>query len=149
MRRDYHLGQLRTPICGPMVPLPYRNGSTWNIATDPEIQLLRIPKIESCPGSDQLFKLQRPWRTVRSVNHPDRFMVMERRNYKAYADIGLRPGLRHPKLVSLDTGAGPKFVRSSELPQEEINFISYGPLPDSCDANYNTLGTTIRLGRYI
>lgn len=50
----------------------------------------------------------------------------------------------HRVLAVLDTDAGPNFIRISKLPKGFEEHMSFGPLPDICDANKNplcTLGT--------
>lgn len=99
--------------------------------------------------------LRRPWRRTRRLRQLDRVMIMTKRNYKVYADIG--PDIqRVRRLVSvLDTGAGRNFIRRSELPPGVEDRMRYGPLPDICDANNNPLSMLgiislpVRLGRHL
>ncbi|CAN8069585.1 unnamed protein product [Agarophyton chilense] len=82
-------------------------------------------------------------------------MVVSKRNYKVYADIGSDRNLLSRRLTILDTGAGPNFLRESELAPADLERIRYGPLRDIRDANKNalkTLGTVrlvVRLGRFV
>ena len=62
---------------------------------------------------------------------------MAKRNYKVYADLGLNASLQAKKLTILDSGAGPNFIRKSELPLGFEDRIKYGPLPSVNDANNN------------
>ncbi|CAN8076123.1 unnamed protein product [Agarophyton chilense] len=82
-------------------------------------------------------------------------MEVSKRDYKVYADIGSDRNLLSRRLTILDTGAGPNFIRESELGPADLERIRYGPLPDIRDANKNavkTLGTVrllVRLGRFV
>ena len=80
---------------------------------------------------------------------PDQVLLMKKRNYKTYCDIGPNRLLMRKILSVSDTGAGPNFIRKDELPPEaEIDTSSN--LPDVLDANYNLihmLGTTQQVVR--
>ncbi|CAN8069066.1 unnamed protein product [Agarophyton chilense] len=82
-------------------------------------------------------------------------MIVSKRNYKVYIDIGSDRNLLSRRLTILYTGAGPNFIREPELAPADLELIRYGPLPDIRDANKNavkTLGTVrlvVRLGRFV
>ncbi|CAN8063106.1 unnamed protein product [Agarophyton chilense] len=91
------------------------------------------------------FELKRSWRRYSCPSKRENFiMVMQKRNYKVYADIGWDKDLLTRRLTVLDTGAGPNSIQISELRFTDQEQIHYGPLPDIRDANRNavrTLGT--------
>lgn len=60
---------------------------------------------------------------------------MRKRNYKVYADIGINRPVLVPRLVVLDTGAGPSFIRASELRPEDLRQVVMRKLPGIQDAN--------------
>lgn len=60
---------------------------------------------------------------------------MAKRNFKVHSDIGLDLNRMKRTLSVLDTGAGPNFIRKSELPSRFERQVRTGPLPDICDAN--------------
>ena len=99
--------------------------------------------------------LKRPWRRYVPPHKRDRVFVMAKRNYKVYADIGSNRYLLCRKLAILDTGAGPNFIRISELDPDWKERIRHGPLPCVNDANdkpLKTVGTIeqiVRLGNLI
>ena len=62
---------------------------------------------------------------------------MAKRNYKVYTELGFEPSLLARKLTILDSGAGPNFIRKSELPPGFEDRIKFGPLPSVNDANSN------------
>ena len=66
-------------------------------------------------------------------------MLMAKRNYKVYASIGFSTRLVVRKLSVMDTGAGPNFIRKSELPDGKIREIRKTPLPEVTDANRNPI----------
>ena len=80
---------------------------------------------------------------------------MSKRNYKVYADLGPDRYQLRGILSVVDTGAGPNFIRFSELPPGISNEIRHGPLPDICDMNNRSLGMIcivklpVRLGRFL
>lgn len=82
-------------------------------------------------------------------------MIMARRNYKVYADIGSSKSLLSRRLAVLDTGAGPNFIRLSELQSDEQARIQEACLPDIRDANkrpIKSLGTiklVVQLGNHV
>ena len=102
-----------------------------------------------------VWRIRRPWKRVTTPGNPTLVMVMARRNYKVYANIGVTVPLMQRMLAILDTGAGPNFIRRSELPKGSEAFMASGPLPNICDANNNplrTIGMTklpVRLGRLL
>lgn len=69
-------------------------------------------------------------------------MVMAKRNFKVYADVGPSTSLLSRKLAVLDTGAGPNFIRKSELLPGYETHVRYGPLPHISDANSNPIKMT-------
>lgn len=77
---------------------------------------------------------------------------MAKRNYKVYAEVGAQAQHIKRALFVLDTGAGPNFVRKSELPEQTV--IRQGPHIEICDANGRPLKIcgwatlNIRLGHY-
>ncbi|PXF42205.1 hypothetical protein BWQ96_08073 [Gracilariopsis chorda] len=80
--------------------------------------------------------LKRPWRGyVDMPRKTDYVMIMARRNYKVYADIGSSKSLLSRRLAVLDTGAGPNFIRLYELQSDERSRIQEACLPDIRDAN--------------
>ena len=82
-------------------------------------------------------------------------MVMAKRNYKCYAELGLHPYLLTRKLTVLDTGAGPNFIREDELPSGYAEQLKNGPVPSVCDANRNpvrikgTVDLLVRMGEHL
>ena len=64
--------------------------------------------------------------------------LMKKRNYKVYADVGQGRTILTRKLSVLDTGAGPNFIRASELPPG-VDKPRYGPLPNISDADNNPI----------
>ena len=82
-------------------------------------------------------------------------LVMARRNYKVYADVGLNRPLLTRRLTVLDTGAGPNFIRKDELPPGFESRLRYGPLLNIGDANNNPLSMLgvisliVRLGTFL
>ena len=99
--------------------------------------------------------LRRPWHRSNNEKNPDRILVMSKRNYKVYADIGPDRTRLRRLLSVVDTGAGPNFIRREELPPGIEKDIRYGPLPDICDANdrplrmIGTIRLVVRLGRLV
>ncbi|CAN8076114.1 unnamed protein product [Agarophyton chilense] len=101
-------------------------------------------------------ELKRPWRRYTCPSQQENFiLITQKRNYKVYTDIGLDKDLLTRLLTVLDTGAGPNFIRISELGPIDQEQIRYGPLPDIEDANRNavrTLGPVkllVRLGQFL
>ena len=82
-------------------------------------------------------------------------MILAKRNYKVYADTGLNKNLLTRKVCVLDTGAGPNFIRKSDLPEDYFKYVRQGPLPYVTDANRNpirmlgTIDLVIQLGRWV
>ena len=82
-------------------------------------------------------------------------MMLAKRNYKVYAHVGHDTNLLVRKLAILDTGAGPNFIRVSELTPGYRSKIRYGPLPHITDANRRSIRTigiislVIQVGRYV
>lgn len=85
----------------------------------------------------------------------DYVMIMARRNYKVYADIGSSKSILSRRLAVLDTGAGPNFIRFSELQSDERVRIQEACLSDIRDANkrhIKSLGTiklVVQLGNHV
>ena len=110
----------------------------------------QVKKILSRARDHPLEEVQRPWYRVKRRECPEKILVVARKNYKVYADIGPTIGLMSRVLSVLDTGAGPNLVRKSELPAGMESLVSYGPTQDIGDANnrpLRTLGTIRRIGR--
>ncbi|CAN8071373.1 unnamed protein product, partial [Agarophyton chilense] len=105
--------------------------------------------------SKHLGVLRRPWIRIRNNRIPDRVLVMAKRNYKVYADLGLHTQFMVRHLTVLDTGAGPNFIVESLLPPPLRSIIRSETVPDVLDANNNPLKTAgvidlvIRLGRMV
>ena len=82
-------------------------------------------------------------------------MLLAKRNYKVYADIGYGPSLTVRQVAALDTGAGPNFIRKDELPATALSQIRHTELPRVTDANRNpirmrgAISLTARLGKYL
>ena len=117
--------------------------------------LLKVKKILSRKDFNPLDEIRRPCYRVRRRDSPEKILVLARKTYKVYADIGPTIGLMSRVLSVLDTGAGPNLVRKSELPPGMETLISFGPTQDIGDANnrpLRTLGTIrmpVRLGRFV
>ncbi len=79
--------------------------------------------------------LRQPWRRVRFPKNPDAVCVISRHKYKVYPFVGPDRHRLARKLVVLDTGAGPNFIRATELPAEVCRNVTARPLPDIRDAN--------------
>ncbi|CAN8075289.1 unnamed protein product [Agarophyton chilense] len=71
-------------------------------------------------------ELKRLWRRFTCPSKRENFiMIMQKRNYKVYADIDSDKDLLTRRLTVLDTGGGPSFIRISELgptDQEQIRY---------------------------
>ena len=82
-------------------------------------------------------------------------MTLAKRNYKVYANIGHDKNLLVRKLAVLDTGAGPNFVRATELEPGYRSKLRYGPLPRITDANRNpiravgVISLILQVGNYV
>ena len=115
----------------------------------------QVKKILSRVRDRPLEEIRRPWYRVRRTECPEKILVLARKNYKVYADIGPTVGLMSRVLSVLDTGAGPNLVRKSELPPGMETLVSFGPTQDIGDANnrpLRTLGTIrmpVRLGKFV
>ena len=72
-------------------------------------------------------------------------MVMAKRHYKVYADVGLTSYQLVKQLSVLDSGSGPNFVRSDVLPDGFERYLKSGPVLAVCDANRNPIRTIGRI----
>ena len=63
---------------------------------------------------------------------------MAKRNYKVYTQVGTNRNILERLLAVLDSGAGPNFIRESDLPHG-VTRLRYGPLPNVADANDNSI----------
>ena len=75
---------------------------------------------------------------------PEKILVLARKNYKVFADIGPSVGLMSRVLSVLDTSTGPDLNRKSELPAGLETLVSFGPAQDIGNANNGprrTVGT--------
>ena len=115
---------------------------------------MKVPTIASrhdlCEGSVTGVDwgiLQRPWRRFSPPRAPDSIMLLSKRNYKVYADIGYDSTLSVRRLATLDTGAGPSFIRKDQLPPQVQSRIRRKELPSIVDANRKPISTlgTVRL----
>lgn len=68
---------------------------------------------------------------MRSPKHPDAVCVMARRNYKVYSFIGQDRQRLGRKIVVLNTGPGPDFIRATELQSDVRCEVASGLLSDS------------------
>ena len=104
--------------------------------------------------TEALGELRRPWRLLKS-KIDGRVLMMAKRNYKIYADIGLQKQLLAKKVAVLDTGAGPNCVRESDLPPGYEASMRYGPVPNIGDANNKPIAMKgyiamlLRVGHFI
>lgn len=78
------------------------------------------------------------WR-YRDSNDGRRIFVSTCRNYKVYANIDPSFTCTRRLVAIPDTGAGPNFVRESELPDRFETQLSTGLLPNICNAYRNPL----------
>lgn len=60
--------------------------------------------------SEHFGVVRRPWIRAKNNRIPDRFMVIAKRNYKVYGDLGLYTQFMVHFLTVLDTGAGPNVI---------------------------------------
>lgn len=99
------------------------------------------------------FAMRRPRSRFLTRDDSTYVMVLEKRNYEVYADIGIFPGTLFRKLRIFDTGAGPTFIRSANLPP--VSPIQPPALTSIADANCRPLRTsdmtelTLRLGNHM
>lgn len=70
------------------------------------------------PKTVNKLTLRRRWVSYKYLRYPERILVLAKRNYKVYADIGITKSLIRRALPMLDREAGPNFIRRSELPLE-------------------------------
>ena len=64
--------------------------------------------------------------------------LMKKRNYKVCADVRQGREILTRKLSVLEMGAGPNFIRASDLPPG-VDKLRYGLLPNVSDANNNPI----------
>ena len=62
-------------------------------------------------------RLQRPWIRTRSQRFKDAVCVLQKRNYKVYAEVSAKKGVSKRILSILDTGAGPNLVKREAIPE--------------------------------
>ncbi|CAN8062292.1 unnamed protein product [Agarophyton chilense] len=104
--------------------------------------------------SEHVAVLRPPWIWFRNPRTPDRILVMAKRSYKIYADLGLSHQFMVRQLSVLDTGAEINLINSGIIPSTLRNNIFYGPGRDIADAINNPLHTigkislAVRLGTY-
>ena len=116
---------------------------------------VKVKRILPRGQDDPLEQVRRPWYRVKRRECLEKILVLARKNYKVFADIGPTVGLMSRVLSVLDTGAGPNLIRKSELPQGLETLVSFGPTQDIGDANnrpLRTVGTIrmpVRLGLFV
>ena len=116
---------------------------------------VRVKRILRRGQDDPLERIRRPWYRVKRRECPEIFLVLARKNYNVFADIGPTVGLMSRMLSVLDTGAGPNLIRKSKLLAGLETLVSFGPTQDIGDANnrpLRTVGTIrmpVRLGRFV
>lgn len=98
-------------------------------------------KVATDVDSEHLSVLRRPWRRVDDARHPERILVMRKRNYKVYAELGLTSQFMVRQLTVLDAGAGPSLINSDIIPSAFGSNIRYGTVLQITDANSNPLQT--------
>ena len=116
---------------------------------------VRVKRILRRSQDEPLEQVRRPWYRFKRRECPENILVLARKNYKVFADIGPTFGLMSRVLSVLDTGAGPNVIWKSELPAGLETLMSFGPTQDIGDANnrpLRTVGTIrmpVRLGRFV
>ena len=99
-------------------------------------------------------QVQRPWYRVKRRECREKILVLVRKTYRVFADIGPTVGLMSRVLSVLDTGAGPSLIRKFELPAGLETLVSFGRTQEIGDAHnrlLRTVGTItmpVRLGRF-
>ena len=88
--------------------------------------------------NENLTPCKRPWRKYRPTHQREKVFVMAKRNYKLYTQVGTSRNILERLLAVLDSGAGPNFIRESDLPRG-VTRLRYGPLPKVDDANNNPI----------
>ena len=83
---------------------------------------------------------------------PDAVLVIAKRNYKVYADLGVTTRIMSRAVSVLDTGAGPNFIAQELLPRgSKIQDTALeSPILDANKNPLTTRGTVVllvRLGR--
>lgn len=68
-------------------------------------------------------------------DHPDRLCVMTQRNFNVYSYIGLYTYTDRRFLTIIYTGAGPDFIRKSNLPSGYYVLVKDGFMPSICYEN--------------
>ena len=116
---------------------------------------VKVKRILRRGQDDPLEQVRRPWYSVKRRECPEKILVLARKNYKVFADIGPTVGLMSRVLSVLDNGAGPNLNRKSGLPAGLETLVSFGPTQDIGDANngpLRTVGTIrmpVRIGRFV
>ena len=100
----------------------------------------QVKKILSRTRDRPLGEVRRPWYRVRRRVCSENILVLARKNYEVYTDIGPMVGLMRILSV-LDTCARPNLVRKSEFPAGMETPVSFGPTQDIGDANTRSLRT--------
>ena len=115
---------------------------------------VRVKKVWRRGKDGPLERVWRRWYRVKRRGCPEKVLVLARKTYKIFADIGPTVGLMRRVLSVLDTGAGMNLIRKSELPAGLETFLSFGPTQGIGYANnrpLRTVGTTkmpLRLWRF-
>ena len=115
----------------------------------------RVKKVLRRGRDDLLEQVRRPWYRVKRRECLEKILVLARKKYKVFADIGPMVGLMSRVLSVLDTGAGPNLIQKSELPAGLETLLSFGPTQDIGDANNRPLRTVgkikmpVRLGHFV
>ena len=116
---------------------------------------VQVKKILRRGRDDPLEQVRRLWYRVKRGECPEKILILARKHYKVFADIGPTVGLMSRVLSVLDTGAGPNLIQKSELPSGLETLVSFGPTQDIGDANnrpLRTVGTIkmpVRLGHFV
>ena len=116
---------------------------------------VKVKRILRRGQDDPLEQIRRPWYRFKRRECPEKILVLARKNYKVFADIGPTVGLMSRVLSVLDTSPGPNLIRKSELPAGLETLVSFGPTKDIGDANNRPLHTVdtirmpVRLGRFV
>lgn len=106
-------------------------------------------------SSETISVLRRPWIRYRNLGIPDRALVLAKRNYKGYADVGLPNPYMGRQLSVVDTGALPNLINLELVPPALRAHIRCGPGLDIADANdkpQKTVGyvhLVLRLGTFM
>lgn len=83
--------------------------------------------------------LQRTRQGHQPPKFPDRVLRMTKHNRKMYADLGLDSSRMFRVLTVLNTGAGPNFIRQTEISPEVEKNLKRAPPLEKYDANNRPL----------